>query len=366
MLRALRSLIYWLPMIMLMGCSDEPISHLDYLQSIKKIDIHFHTRGDADYLRSLLDDLNMKVCTMCTRGVDPVYTNKQIDSAREITKQYPRYYAWATTFDLSTRDEPHYAERVIEKLGRDFNDGALGVKVWKEIGMEIKNPQGEYIQLDDPMFTPIFEFIAEQGKTVFSHIGEPIQAWMPNHIGPDGKETGYWAKHPEFSFWDKPGVPSYEEIMAARDHVIARHPNLRMVGCHLGSLEIDVDEIAKRLDRYPNFAVEIGGRTRYFMAQARDKVRKFFLKYQDRIMYGTDRNGGNMGRDSKSATQEQIDDATRSMMERHDQFFRYFATDEEMEWDYYTVRGLALPTDVLKKVFYDNAVKWAPGVEQAY
>jgi len=154
--------------------------------------------------------------------------------------------------------------------------------------------------------------------------------------------------------------------MAARDRLLAKHRQLKIIGCHLGSLEIDVDEIAKRLDRYPNFAVGIDGRTRYFMAQARDKVRKFFIKYQDRILYGTDRSGGAFNRSVQKARAREIESSRRSILERHRQFFQYYATDDEMQWDYYTVRGLALPKEVLQRVFYDNIVQWLPGAEKAF
>jgi predicted TIM-barrel fold metal-dependent hydrolase len=345
-------------------------SNMDYLMSIKKFDIHTHIWKEAPWLRHVLDSLNMKVTTICTRGTNVERMNRQINQAKEFTKEYPRYYAWITTFDLTQRDDPNWADNVINQLKEDFKNGAIGVKVWKEIGMEIKNKDGKYIQIDDPMFYPIFDFLAKVGKPVLAHLAEPIQAWMPGNV--ESKPQNYWAKHPQYSFWDKPGVPSYSEIMAARDHVLERHPDLIFIGAHLGSLEFDVSEIIKRLDRYPNFAVEIGGRTRYFMWQARGKVRDFFIKYQDRIMYGTDLSGG------VSDNQDEIESRRDRFLERQDFFFRYYATDDEFPWGNdivgdkpfpepeYSVKGLALPPEVLKKVFYDNAVKWFPGVEKEF
>jgi len=347
-------------------CTVPAVAQLDYLKSIKKFDAHFHARGDAPYLRDIFDDLNMKVITICTRGTNIERMNMQINAATEISQKYPRYYAWITTFDLTRRNEPGWIADVTGHLRDSFEHGALGVKVWKEIGMEIKNPAGEYIQIDDSMFDPIYEYMIQHNKPLVAHIGEPIQAWMPLPIDPDGKPTSYWAGNPQWHFYNKPGKPSYVEIMAARDRLLAKHPQLKIIGCHLGSLEIDVDEIAKRLDRHPNFAVGIDGRTRYFMAQARDKVRKFFIKYQDRILYGTDRSGGASNRSVQKARAREIESSRRSILERHRQFFQYYATDDEMQWDYYTVRGLALPKEVLQKVFYDNVVQWLPGAEKAF
>ncbi len=356
----------------------ESFAQLDYLKSIKKIDLHVHIRNDAPYIRKIMDDLNMKMCTICTGGRNTERMNFQIDSAIVFSKEYPRYYAWITTFDLTTRNEPDWVEKVKKQLKYSFDNGAVGVKIWKEIGMDIKNADGEYIQVDDPMFDPIYEFIASEGKTILAHIGEPIQAWMPQHPITKERPGNYWAKHPQYSFWDKPELPSYSDIMAARDHVLENHSNLRFVGAHLASLEFDVDEITKRMDKYPNFAVGIGGRTRYLMWQARGKVREFFIKYQDRIMYGTDRSGGMVKGKGVPMTDEDIEESKRSILDRHDLFFRYYATDEEIPWGNhviggkplpeptYTVKGLALPKEVLDKVFYKNAVKWFPGVEKNF
>ncbi len=358
-------------------------AQLDYLMSIKKIDIHTHISSDAPFLRKFLDEYNMKLNTLCTGGLDTAHMRFQIDQAKKFSKEHPRYYSWVTTFDLTKRDDPDWTENVIKKLKDDFDHGAIGVKIWKEIGMEIKDKDGNYIMVDDPMFDPIYDFIAKEGKTLIAHIGEPIQAWMPDHPESSGVPLGYWGRHPKFSFWDKPDRPSYNEIMAARDHVISKHPNLRFVGAHLASLEFDVDEIEKRLEAYPNFAVEIGGRMRYFMWQARGKVRDFFLKFQDRIMYGTDLSAGEVVWDNKEkkereATKDEMDEMLKRLKYRHNLFLRYLATDDEIPWgnhiigdiplpqSAYNVEGLALSKEVLEKVFYKNAVKWFPGVNKDY
>jgi len=360
------ALVFWPPKV---------TAQMNFLKSIKKIDVHTHINNDAPYFREILDELNMKVCTLCTGGLDTARLNFRINGARRFANERPRYYAWVTSFELVSRDDPNWTENVVKKLRDDFDHGAVGVKIWKEIGMSIKNADGEYIQVDDPMFEPIFDFIAEQGKTLIAHIGEPIQAWMPTYPISEERPGTYWAKHPEFSFWDKPDLPSYNDIMAARDHVITRHPNLRFVGAHLASLEFDVNEIEKRLEMYPNFAIEIGGRMRYLMWQARGKVREFFIKYQDRIMYGTDLAAGGImwdGKTGRKATDKEIDEMNKRLHYRHDLFFRYLATDDDIPWGNYiigdhalpeptySVKGLALPKEVLDKIFYKNAVRWFP------
>jgi len=131
----------------MVACAVPAGAELDYLKSIKKFDAHFHARGDASYLRDIFDDLNVKVVTICTRGTNIERMNMQINAAKEISQKYPRYYAWITTFDLTRRNEPGWIADVIGHLRDSFEHGALGVKVWKEIGMEIKNPAGENISM---------------------------------------------------------------------------------------------------------------------------------------------------------------------------------------------------------------------------
>jgi predicted TIM-barrel fold metal-dependent hydrolase len=382
------------------------MGQLYYLKSIKKIDIHTHIVSDASYLREVMDELNMKFFTICTRGVNMDVMNFQVNTAKQFCNEYPRYYAWSTTFDLTQRNEPDWVEQVKGYLKDSFDNGAVAVKVWKEIGMEIKNSKGEFIQIDDPMFTPIFNYIAQEGKPLFAHIGEPIQAWMPLPIGPGGKPTSYWANNPEWHFWDKPDKPSYNHIMAARDHILANYSNLKVIGCHLGSVEFDVDELAKRFDKYPNFAVDTAARINYLMGQQRGKVRAFLIKYQDRILYGTDMLSGGMinidpeqliyiapeqvekikqslllKKDIKqeqakneiqtllkkySLSPEQAERAKQRLLQRYLDDFVFYSTDDEISMREYSLQGLALPKNVLQKIFYENAVKWIPGVNKDF
>ncbi len=362
---------------LLMNCTGKSGQDLtDYVKSIKKIDLHFHMDSDAPWFRHMLDSINLKVCTICTGGTDPDRMYMSIDTARQLLQNNPRYYAWITTFDLTGRDDPGWADSVINQLREDFRNGAIGVKVWKDIGMKIQNRDGAYIQIDDPLFEPILKFIAQEDKTLIAHLGEPIDAWMPSNV--EGKPQFYWADHPEYHFWDKPDKPSYSDIMAARDHVLERYPTLRFVGAHMGSMSHDVNEVIKRLDRYPNFAVEIGGRTRYLAWQARGKVRSFFMEYQDRIMYGTDMGAGMYDDDGDPLPGEEIDGMKKAYLSRHDFFMRYYASDEIFPWANnirggkpvpeaeYTIEGLALPKEVLEKVYYKNAVDWFPGIDREY
>lgn len=347
-------------------------SNLDYLKSIKKFDVHTHVRANESFVRDILAEDNWKYINVCVASRGSAITLQQRQVSRKLYDSYPRFFAWVTTFDVEGMFEPGWIDTVLKELKTDFDHGAIGVKVWKNIGMEIQKPSGEYIQLDDPLFKPIWDLITKEDKTLMAHMGEPLHAWMPTYITEDGIPRNYWATHPEYSFYDKPDKPSYSDIISAADTVIRENPKMRYVGAHLASLEFDVAELAMRMELYPNFAVEIGGRMRYLMWQARGKVRAFFIKYQDRIMYGTD-----LGASSGMTDPQRIERKIR-IKQRNDHFTRYLATDDEFPFGdllqgeipvpepTYNVTGLALPKSVLRKIMYDNVIEWFPGAENSY
>ena len=125
-----------------------------------------------------------------------------------------------------------------------------------------------------------------------------------------------------------------------------------MVGCHLGSDEDDLGRLAKRLDAYPNFAVDTAARVRYFARGDRDQVREFLTRYQDRILYATD----------FSLREGDPAAAARSLQATHDRDWDFFSGGDMMEYDGRPTRGLALPEAVLRKIFRENALRWLPGL----
>ena len=339
---------------------------MEYLNSMKKIDIHTHVRSEADYLQEFMDEFNFKMVTISSGK------KSGREFSEQLVSEQPRYFGWITGIDIDGILEKGWADKIISNLKEDFDNGAIGVKVWKSIGMSIQKENGEYLQIDDPLFDPILKFIASENKTLIAHLGEPIHAWMPTYVTKEGTPRNYWANHPEYSFYDHPEKPSYSDIMAARDHVIERYPELRFVGAHLASLEFDVDEIMMRMEMYPNFAVEIGGRMRYLMWQARGKVKYFFENYSDRIMYGTDRGSGrNMDADQYKGQRD-------NLYGRYEAFSQYLVTEDDIPFSnivredkaypkpLYTVKGLGLSKEVLEDIFYNTPIKWFPGVEKEF
>lgn len=333
------------------------------LAAMPKIDAHAHFMGALEEelppLFACLDSLNFKWFTITTCGfVPPEKLNAKAELAAKLHAQYPAKVSWATTFHLSNWGQPDWQEKAIASIQDGKAKGAVAVKVWKDIGMVLRDPDSSFVMIDDPRFDPIFDYAEQQNLTLVAHIGEPRNCWLPLDSMTVNNDRKYFAEYPQYHAFLHPEIPHYWKHVAARDSVLAHHPNLRLVGCHLGSVEFDVDEMARRFDLYPNFAVDMAARVCHFQVQDREKVRAFLIKYQDRVLYGTDLGAG------REYMQTSIDSTITKIKETYDKDFRYFATDEEMEvWEVDgKFRGLALPADVLRKIFHDNALKWYPGI----
>ncbi len=197
--------------------------------------------------------------------------------------------------------------------------------------MSIKSKSGAYLLADNASLLPIYEAIQAAGKTLIAHLAEPNGAWMP--LDAKNPEIRYYSNNPQWHMYGKAGAPVKETILAARDRVLARYPKLLVVGCHLGSHEDDLKQLANRLDTYPNFAVDTAARIRYFARGDREQVRDFLTRYQDRILYATD----------FSLRDGDVAVAARSMRTTHDRDWKFFAQGDTMDYDGRPTRGLALP-----------------------
>ena len=329
-------------------------------EEIRKIDVHSHIFEDVPEMAEMLDRTNMRIVNVCVRGTDPERLRRQEAMAEQQQARYGKArFPFASTFDLTRRDNPDYADQVKRWLSASFEKGALMVKIWKEVGMEIKDRQGRFVLPSDALFDPIYAFLTERGKPLLAHLAEPREAWLP--LDPASVHYGYYSRNPEWHLHGRAGYPTHEELVASRDRILERHPRLTVIGAHLGSLEHDVDEIARRFDRYPNFYVDCSARTTDLTRQPADKVRAFLVKYQDRVLYGLDqtRSPDPKREDSKEERQRFVRDLEGAY--RRD--FRYYAGEGEMEYRGKTVRCLSLPREVLEKLYHGNAERIVPGLK---
>jgi len=337
-------------LVVLCGCAGAPpvrqgtVEAVD-IHAIPKIDVHAHYRTESPELVAALEAWNARAVLVNVTGSDRRIDDKWRDYLA-LRAAHPGRFFLVATFDPFRLEEPDFVPRTIAQLREQIAAGAKGVKVWKDIGMELRDAQGRYVQIDDPRFQPIWDFLVEQHVPVLAHIAEPLAAWQP--LSAESPHFWYYTNNPQYHAYRHPEIPRHEAIIAARDRWIARNPRLTIVGMHLGSLEYDVSEVAKRLDAYPNLYVETAARINDLAMQPSDAVRRFMIRYQDRVMWGTDFGEGAV---------------SRAGLERSfSQHWRYYAGTDTVTlgsatgW-HRTVQGLGLPREVLEKFGHLNAEK---------
>lgn len=322
--------------------------------ALDPIDTHSHVRRVDPEFNEMLNRLNLHLLDIIlVDDKNPEESDLQVErkQATDFIRSIGGRAVLCTTFDPFRMHDPGFPASAIKQLNNDFAHGAIAVKIWKNLGMEIDDGKGGYVLPDDPALMPIYRDIAAHNKTLIAHIADPDSAWQPPN--PASPDYSYYNENPEWYMYGKSHQPSKRQILAARDHIMDQVPNLRVVGAHLGSMESDLNQLAQHFDRYPNFAVDMAARMPYFALQPRDRMIAFILKYQDRLIYGTDHEFS-----AKDNAKARIDYWERT----YARDWRFLATNQTVQYDGAKGQGLALPPSVLRKIYHDNAVRWFPGI----
>ena len=329
---------------------------LQAFAAVEPVDTHVHAFKSDPAFTELMARLRLHVLDICVADTQGIYGElaAQLARAKAFVGASPGHARLCVTFNPFTFQKKDFARNTVQQLHQEFADGAVAVKIWKNIGMELKTPDGKYVMPDDSAFAPIYREIAAENKTLVAHVAEPSSCWEPPN--PDSPDYDYYKENPEWYMYLHPDHPRKEVILAARDQLLAENPKLRVVGAHLGSMEADVDEIAKRFDRYPNFAVDTAARMEYLMLAPREKVRNFLIKYQDRVVYGTD---------LEFLANETTPDALKDWQDTYARDWKFLATDQTLQLRGRQIQGLNLPEPVLRRIYHDNAVRWIPGIAEA-
>jgi len=321
------------------------------------IDAHIHYGDNAPELLTLLDNFSLKLLNICVAHDNHGAWREQAETYARLTHDNPKHFAWCTSFDLPRFDDANYIDSAIASMDADFANGAIACKIWKNIGMEVRKPDGAFLMPDDPLLDPMYEHLLANGWPLLTHIAEPLECWLPLKEG--SPHYGYYSRNPQWHMYNKTEFPSHEGLMIARDNVLAKHPKLQMIGAHLGSLEYDVAEVAARLDRYPNFAVDISARLSDLAIQESAKVREFFIRYQDRILFGTDVVMRQAPSTLAGAERENLFHALRQTYEMH---IAYLQGSGAVQVRGYNTEALALPSPVLDKIYFSNALNYYPNL----
>ena len=326
------------------------------------VDVHLHPRMKLhsnaeqldEYVR-LMDQQNIAVCvSLDGRLGDELEEHKQF----LWTKHRDRFVIFANIdwVGAGQRDEPaswdchrpDFGRRMAQALKDAQQRGAVGLKVFKMFGLNYRNPDGSLIAIDDLRWDAIWHACGELGMPVLIHTADPVAFFQP--IDRYNERWEELHRRPNWSYADDE-FPTHDELLAARNRVIARHPKTTFIGAHVANYPENLAVVGRWLDQYPNLQIEIAARIAELGRQPYT-AREFLIKYADRVMFGTDgpRTAGRLRPHWR-------------MLETRDEYFTY-AENQYPPQGIWNIYGLYLPDEVLRKIYSENAARIIPGIAE--
>lgn len=328
---------------------------MDDFASVSKIDAHIHVDAGDGIVENLAASDNFRLITLNVDHSDSAAVKEQFGHSIKSVEKFPGriFYGATFWFDTTGFRTEGWSDRTINDLRENLGGGAICVKVWKNIGMVLRDREGKFIMIDDPGLDKVFRYMTDNKIPVNGHLGEPRNCWLPLDEMTVSNDRNYFSRNPQYHMYLHPEYPSYEDQITARDNLLVRNPDMVFVGSHLSSLEWSVDSLAAWFDRFPNAGADISARTCHLQVQSakdRDKVRNFMIKYQDRLLYGTD--VGYHGTDAEAFTKD--------LHERWLADWKYFTSNEKMTAPEFSgeFEGLQLPKEVVDKLYNQNAIRY--------
>jgi predicted TIM-barrel fold metal-dependent hydrolase len=312
------------------------------------IDVHSHqadmtTPQSLEPLISEMNKLNMAVMVNLSgrgfrRGADHLEK-----SLANVQKYQPTRFIFFTNVEFSAIDDPEWQSRTLKQLEEDVKRGARGLKVYKNLGMSVRDKSGNRVAIDDPRIDPIWAKCGELGIPVLIHAADPKSFWDP--MDENNERWLELKTHPSRKRSDTDPAP-WQTIIDEQHRVFKKHKKTIFINAHMGWYPNDLDKLSKLLNEMPNMYVEIGAVIAELGRQPRT-ARDFMIRYQDRVLFGKD-----AWAPEEYATYFRV-------LETADEYFPYHKRYHAF-WRMY---GLELPDDVLKKIYYKNALKVIPGID---
>ncbi len=306
------------------------------------IDVHNHLGGGAatltpervkKYLQEM-DDAGVRTVVNLDGGWDA----KLKETVAALDQTHPGRFLTFALIDMSGFDQDDWSAREVERLRRGFEAGAKGLKFHKSLGLNYRDKNGKLISVDDPKLDPIWALCGEMKRPVMIHTADPAAFFTP--LDRYNERWHELNDHPNWLFHGK-DFPTREQLLESCRKVIAKHTKTIFIGAHFGNNSEDLEFVGNWLDQLPNYYVDIDARINELGRQPYT-CRKFFLKYQDRIMFGSD---------------------TTPKADAYRLYYRFLETDDEYfdtaeshhRQGFWMIYGIYLPEDVLEKIYYKNA-----------
>jgi len=305
--------------------------------------------GTPQELLAVMDRKNIRTMVNLTGG----YEKGVAEAVSKYDRAYPgRFYTFTepSYSHFKDADYPKLQGQAIEQAHRD---GARGLKILKTLGLYLREDitSGMLVQVDDPRFDPMWDACGQLNMPVAIHISDPVAFFSPTDRFNERYEE--LNNHPDWSFYGG-DFPSNAELVAARNRVMARHPKTQFVTLHFGNFSENLQNVAENLDRYPNMCVDMAARIGELGRQPFTS-RKFFDKYQDRILFGTDAtpHGDEF---PQQVFNDKLYEIYYRFLETEDEYFDYAPAKipPQGRWRIY---GIQMPDAILRKVYHDNAAR---------
>ena len=309
------------------------------------VDVHSHLRITSENIEETIrqmDSLNLRVLVNLSGGSG--------DGLRELLatirgSKYQNRFRLFANVNWNGVGTPGWKEREVAGLEQAVKDGAVGLKIFKNLGLQTRKGDGSRLKIDDPDLDPIWQTAARLNIPVIIHVADPAQFFVPVDY-----KNERWLELAIFRGREYPQdkFPSFEELMGERDRMFARNPKTRFINAHFGWHGNDLGRAAKHLEALPNVVLEVGAVLYEFGRQPR-AAREFFIKYQDRVLFG------------KDAYEPSEYPYYWRVFETKDEYFDYYR-DYHAFWKLY---GMDLPDAVLRKLYHGNALRVVPGLPQS-
>lgn len=316
------------------------------------IDVHFH-------LGSLPPSMTPErlIRAMDAAGV------RQLVNLDGSARDFERFKAYRDAYpdriilfvkpDFGAIRKPGGIEAEARRIEAAARDGARGLKVAKSLGLTTRDASGRLVPLDDPRLAPIWDTAARLGLPVLMHSADPPAFFLPTN-----RRNERYEELVDFPDWSRagPGNPTFKDLMAQRERLLARHPQTIFIGAHVGSNEEDLAYVASLMDRYPNYYVDISARVAGLGRQPAT-ARRFLIQYQDRVLFGSD--GGYAMTPQGEWTPEHFYRAYFEFLETENEYMQYpmWGAVNQGRW---RVQGVNLPREVLEKLYWRNAERLLP------